>query len=409
MSNTYCPMPFVTLTVNPGNYIARCMMSLANMGPIERTTYSNDAFKTLRSNQLKGIWDKEGCSTCYHKEQDGQQSQRTKWLEREVKYLREEGIYKSNLNIERNKIYHLYMNFSNVCNFKCRMCGPHFSNSWISDYNKLTNNTKLLTNSAKFLSDADDEYEYRKQVDVDKFLEEYGNDLSNLRQIWITGGEPFIDDKVFGFFDKLSYYSTISEIDVTINTNASKLEVNNLEYLKKLRRLHINVSVDGTDKFYDYMRGNNFTFNELDEKMKELVDLQSKQKNLLITVNGAFQIYNMINIDNFFTWAINVLGETDAGHIEHRVLIGPPQLRARNAPLSLKKESKKQVKNLISKFPTQFYLSDILDELNKNVDVNHINRFKVWNTELDKLRNQDIDCILPNLYDDWKKEGYLNA
>ena len=57
MSNVYCPMPFVTLTIHPGNFISRCMMSLDNMGPIDLNTYSNDAFQTLRANQLAGIWD----------------------------------------------------------------------------------------------------------------------------------------------------------------------------------------------------------------------------------------------------------------------------------------------------------------------------------------------------------------
>ena len=48
---------------------------------------------------------------------------RLKWLDREEKYLGETGIYEAH-NIVKNDIHHLYMNFNNICNFKCRMCGP---------------------------------------------------------------------------------------------------------------------------------------------------------------------------------------------------------------------------------------------------------------------------------------------
>ena len=40
-NKTYCPMPFVTLSVNPGNYISRCMMSMTSMGDISTKTYQN--------------------------------------------------------------------------------------------------------------------------------------------------------------------------------------------------------------------------------------------------------------------------------------------------------------------------------------------------------------------------------
>ena len=402
MSNVYCPMPFVTLTIHPGNFISRCMMSLDNMGPIDLNTYSNDAFQTLRANQLAGIWDEKGCETCFRKEQEGQQSQRTKWLEREEKYLRETGIYENNQNIIRNKIYHLYMNFNNTCNFKCRMCGPHFSNSWISDYKKLSNHFSWINYKVATLEDM-----YKKQVDVDKFLNEYGPELADLRQIWITGGEPFMDDSIYKFFNELSKYANLNNIAVTINTNGSKLNVDDLTKLNKLLTLHINVSVDATGKFYNYMRGNNFTFVELDKIIRQLTNLGKIQRNLLVTVNGAFQIYNLTNIKEFFYWANDALNETNAGHIEHRVLSGPKYLRARNAPETLKRESLKQVEELQKEFPNQFYLPDILIELNKEKNDVDIERFINWNKKLDKLRQQNIYNILPDLHKDWQLEGHI--
>jgi len=252
-----------------------------------------------------------------------------------------------------------------------------------------------------------DSYEYKKQVDVDKFLSEYGPELSNLRQIWITGGEPFIDDSVYIFFNKLARYTDLSNIAVTINTNASRLNVNELSKLDHLLKLSINVSVDATGDYYNYMRGNNLTFSELDKIMRQLTQFSRSQQNLLITVNGAFQLYNLTNIGEFFYWVRDVLDLIDARYIEHRVLTGPPQLRVRNAPETLKAESRSQVDKLLNEFPNQFYLLDIRDELDKPSKKSHIQRFITWNQELDILRQQSIHDILPSLYTDWQTEGHI--
>jgi molybdenum cofactor biosynthesis enzyme MoaA len=388
-------MPFVTLTVNPGNYISRCMMSWENMGPVEKSTYSNDNFQKLRTNMLNGVWDKEGCESCYFKEQNGLTSQRTKWLDREEKYLRETGIYEANKSINRNKIYHLYMNFNNICNFKCRMCGPHFSNAWIPDYNKMYEGKKQSFITPK------------QQVDVHKFLQEYGDELSDLRQIWITGGEPFMDNSVYEFFEQLENYCPLENINVTINTNASKVDTERLSNLHKLRKLHINVSVDSTHEYYTYMRGYNYTFDELDKKIRSFVELKQEQNNMLVTINGAFQIYNILNIEDFFHWANDVLRDDTAGFIEHRVLTGPSRFQARHAPQVLKDQSKEQVARLIEQFPDQFYLPDIMLELNKSADPVKVQEFCDWNGKVDNIRNEKVTSLLPDLFELWKQEGYL--
>ena len=99
------------------------------MGPITREGFSNGKFQTLRTNMLNGFWDEDGCHSCWYKEKHGQRSRRSRWREDEEKYMGDTGVYENNLSVKRNTIKHLYMNFNNICNFKCRMCGPHFSNA----------------------------------------------------------------------------------------------------------------------------------------------------------------------------------------------------------------------------------------------------------------------------------------
>lgn len=394
---TYCPMPFISLSVNPGNYISRCMMSTANMGPIEKETYSNDEFKNLRQNMLDGSWDEIGCSTCFNKERQGQLSQRLKWLKNEKRYLDDDGIYKQNLNITRNKIYHLYMNFSNICNFKCRMCGPHYSNAWIPDYNKLVKNVEHEVPSVP----------PKQQIDVDNFLDEYGNELANLRQIWITGGEPFIDDTLFDFFEKLSAYTDLKNIKVVVNTNASRLYIEKLRKLKMLRSIAINISVDSTGELYTYMRGYNFTFEQLNEKINQLKKLQLEQDNIVIGINGAFQIYNILDIENFWLWGKEIANNKKGNWVEHRVLSWPLQLQARHATEKIKKMSEERIKYLIDQDPDyrhNHYLVEILKELEKPSDLSQIKKFYEWNSALDEIRSESFSNICPEIDQAWQEE-----
>ena len=378
--DTYCPMPFVTLAVNPNNWLTRCMMSNSDMGPIERDAWSNDKFTTLRTDMLAGKWDQKGCHSCWYKEQNDQTSRRNKWVDSELKYMGATNIYKNNLSVKRNTIKHLYMNFNNICNFKCRMCGPHFSNAWIPDWRK-------MGNYSKGLSSGKDKQNPKQQIDVDKFLHEYGSELKDLYGIWVTGGEPFMDNSVFDFFEKLEQYCDPAQLKVLITTNASKLDVHKLSKLSKFKRLQIHVSIDATGDLYSYMRGYNYAWNEVDAKIKQLYDHQTVY-NYKLSLNGTYQVYNMLNLEEFYNWCLQY---TELDYIEMRVLTGPKQLQARHASHALKQQAMQQVDRLIAQYPNHEYFYDIKKELQHNSIEEHQKYFVEWSTKLDTIRGETYD------------------
>ncbi len=372
--DTYCPMPFVTLAVNPNNWLSRCMMSNHNMGPIEYDSWSNDKFTKLRTDQLNGIWDQEGCKSCWFKESNNQYSRRNKWIDHELRYMGAENVYAQNLSVRRNKIKHLYMNFNNICNFKCRMCGPHYSNAWIPDWRKLE-------------MDPSDHIQAKQQIDVDKFLHEFGPELGELHGIWVTGGEPFMDDSVFDFFDKLQQHCDPQQLKVLITTNASKLDVHKLKQLQGFKRLQIHVSIDATGELYKYMRGYNYTWEQVDDKINQLYQHQ-KQYNFKLSLNGTYQLHNMLNLEEFYNWCLSYV---DLDYIEMRVLSGPKWLQARHAPDEFKQQALVQLNKLRERFPQHQYFEDIQKELDAESDLHYRGKFVTWNKKLDHIRGETYD------------------
>ena len=321
-------------------------------------------------------------------------------------YLDEEGIYEKNINLSRNKIYHLYLNFSNICNFKCRMCGPHFSNAWLSDHNKLLEKGiyKEIYNTSLIIPP-------KSQVDIDKFLLEFGNDLKDLRQIWITGGEPFIDNKLFDFFEKLGSYADLKNIKVSINTNGSKLDVNKLKILRNLKQIVINFSVDAVGDLYKYMRGYNYDFKEIDKKINHCLKLQNEQDNLNIAVNGTYQLYNILNVEDFWLWGKKVANSKKGNWIEYRTLSGPNFLAARHAPLTVKNKAVKILQKLIDddkEFSHNHYLQQAICECKLNAVPEYIKKFVNFNNALDNIRNEKINDYCEFLLKGWSEEGNLD-
>ena len=372
--DTYCPMPFVTLAVNPNNWLSRCMMSNHNMGPIEHASWSNDKFKTLRNNQLNGIWDQDGCKSCWFKEQNGQKSRRNRWVESELKYMGAENVYAQNLSVRRNTIKHLYMNFNNICNFKCRMCGPHYSNAWIPDWRKLE-------------MDKSEHIQEKQQIDVDKFLQEFGPELGQLHGIWITGGEPFMDNSVFDFFEKLKQYCDPQQLKVLITTNASKLDVHKLKQLQGFKRLQIHVSIDATGDLYKYMRGYNYSWQQIDTKINDLYQNQ-KTYNYILSLNGTYQLHNMLNLEDFYNWCLQYV---TIDYIEMRVLSSPKWLQARHATQVVKQKAQQQLKRIPARYQDYQYFDDIALELEADTDLHYQEKFVSWNKKLDEIRGETYD------------------
>ena len=72
----------------------------------------------------------------FKKEQQGNISQRQKWLQRNPQdFKNTQGFI--NPKTTGNPVNHLFINYSNICNFKCRMCGPDYSNSLIPEHKHL--------------------------------------------------------------------------------------------------------------------------------------------------------------------------------------------------------------------------------------------------------------------------------
>tara|TARA_R110002074_G_scaffold364092_2_gene537482 strand:+ start:953 stop:2236 length:1284 start_codon:yes stop_codon:yes gene_type:complete len=374
-SKSWCPVPFNTISWHPSGVVSRCMMSDDPMG----ASHESDEMVSLRKDMLAGNWDTYGCTNCLSKEKNGQRSQRMNWLNKGfIDNLGNPEPYK-NPKLIGNDISHLFVNFSNVCNFKCRMCNANYSNSLIPESKHL---------SKKF------PYEYRKVSDynqknfnnINEYLEADPSVLDGIRQIWMTGGEPFMDDSPYKLMELIEEYGHPEKIKMVITTNGSKLDFDRLDKFNKLKNLSIDCSIDAVGPMFEYMRSNGvFTWSQMEATCDKLTKYKRDNSSWFnFQINSSYQLLNYNNTLEFVNFVQDHNAESNI-----RLLVFPKHLRAGNLPLSFKKEAYTMCDKIELRYGRKYpHQIKTLDDIRKALSVEepYLDNFKKIITEQDKFR-----------------------
>lgn len=252
-----------------------------NIQDISISEYWNqDAIKKLRATLL--AWKKSSnCETCYIREKVWATSVRqlfNKSFENDIDTI----VNKTRIDWFTNlPIEYLDIRFSNTCNLACRMCHSG-SSTWRIGVDESilgesqTEQTEMWKNSEIFTSDVF---------------------LSWLKQIYIAGWEPFLDQTHYELIQKLIDTWRSKDIHLKYNTNLTILPKRVLDSLPYFKQVTIIVSCDGYADTYEYIRvgaqWKKFVWNVVTLKKFLNSHMNSNSK---ITFNVVVQRDNIISI-----------------------------------------------------------------------------------------------------------------
>lgn len=336
MSDTYCPLPWIGLNILPGEIRPCCHWDGAPV-PLEEIREDMLAGKKLA-----------GCNQCYFAESIGSPSKR---LESISKYGIVKGVSTQLLEV----------NFDNLCNLKCRGCTSFSSHLWYSDEKEI----------------------YGKGFAPSKYMEsEFNIDYTNLTQIDISGGEPFLSKNVERFLDNLVNDDIIKNIDLGVVTNGTILPSDTVvNALTKSKQLFLTISIDGIGAMNDYFRSG-ADFKVIEENFKHFNNLCADNRK--ITINITVSIYNVTHlkeIENYF------VEHYPHFKVQHRMLQWPEPMAIQNMPDDLKQV----VRPIVESFGVEY--NDVLKALDipgKDLYGHFLN----FHNALDKVRGE----TLPNKF-----------
>jgi hypothetical protein len=189
--------------------------------------------------------------------------------------------------------------FSNLCNFKCRMCGDMLSSSWeteerqhnMIDWNNDQNNW-LRPDVKRQITEFQDsviEQEFAQAVEEHRIEEVY----------WV-GGEPLMYEQHWRHMKRIIELGDGGKLYARYNTNLSRIDYRGInlyrDILCHVRDWQICASLDGTGPIGEYIR-TGLDFENWRENFKQGVDIAHHPRQMRIdftlTLPGLFEIENI--------------------------------------------------------------------------------------------------------------------
>ena len=147
--------------------------------------------------------------------------------------------------------------FSNLCNFKCRMCGDMLSSAWETEERQ--HNMIDLTNSKNFWMQLNVKQQITQfqdnqiEAEFSQAVEEH-----RIEEIYWAGGEPLMYDQHWRYMKRIIELGDGGKIYARYNTNLSRVDFRGInlyrDILSNVRDWQICASLDGTGATGEYIR-----------------------------------------------------------------------------------------------------------------------------------------------------------
>ena len=411
-SKTFCMHPFTGLATREDGAIKACCRS-SPVGFIQEDTleniWNNDVMKKIRKQVLNNARPTE-CLPCFDLEDQGVESLRQRHIKGFIPEARI-NLYPNALEDLRDdfsmpfEIATMELKLNNLCNLKCRMCHPADSTSW-NDWNHIE---EFYVKEGNFLPKLISDLNLKNKPYLDKFEDNknWWDSLEKLlpyfRRVEFAGGEPLMDPQHYRILDMLAPYG--HQIEIKYATNMSVLGIkggrNIWDYWPKFKSIAVNVSIDGIEESYEYIRGN-ANWKELINNIKQLQNIPNIRR---IVGAVTVQVSNVLVLDKIIRYFLDdlcIIFHT------HRVEY-PNLLSAKVLPKELKDLAIEKLENIKKELPNfkyviqhpellKYTLGQIQDNINylQAADQNHLWKNCVeFNHRLDKTRLQSFESVNP--------------
>tara|TARA_B100000424_G_C22945450_1_gene503241 strand:- start:6600 stop:7895 length:1296 start_codon:yes stop_codon:yes gene_type:complete len=414
----FCPLPFIHVNCSITGYYRPCCNSEEKFrfDPIIQTS----DFTIENTSLLEAFYSKEmydirksfienkkhtACNVCWNNEKLGFKSARKSYTTSN-QYM--------NLMQEEPFLSYIDVKFDNKCNLACRMCDPNSSNQlWKTvDYffqkklNLPAHIYLILKGEKKGLiktAERKKNRNYFVEKKTEGILQILRQTNSKFFVLKITGGEPFLSKNFLYLLDSLDKKEK-EKIYIKITTNGTKFYKNILNKIKDFKRVDFTISIDGTEKYYNYIRYP-YTWNNLNKRVTNLIQyIKLNDLNWNINLACLVQSYNYTDMHNVYNYKVFLESLLEKNIcLTYDFNVRPKKYNDANICV-LPKE--------IIKEGTELYLEHVKDknftQLFKNcynnheqVDIYRQKRFKNTLLNLDNERNQDYKKVMTQKFVKW--------
>lgn len=219
---------------------------------------NHDTAKTLRRAMMAGE-QPSACKLCWDEEAVGVHSKRLSMLQKYpmaplLAHTAPDGT------IDDIPLEYIDLRLGNLCNLKCRSCGPKDSSLWVDDFGELEQHRlhsyggpeyQIVPAAKGWRIDSDD-FDWHNDPTFYQWLDTKLQD--GLRRFYFTGGEPTVNKNHMRILRRIVELGKAPDVILEYNSNMVAIPPNLLSLWGNFKSVGIGISVDAIGSLAHYVR-----------------------------------------------------------------------------------------------------------------------------------------------------------
>ncbi len=371
-SKTFCIAPWVHSCVNsPDATFSPCCTSLLKTNYKNHNEWWNSIdIQNLRfdiANNKKN----PNCSVCWTDEAVGKPSLRQNYNKLFSNFANRNAIKQS---VQNNFVVNdtpktLDLRLGNICNLKCIMCSPLFSD-------KIADEAELNKQVFNILPEYTKTLQILPLIDND-WIENTEINFQEIMWLKLQGGEPLAYKYIHTLLDKLNRDCTLA-----LTTNGTAFTKNIINKLSKLKKVEISISIEAANTANNVIRYNS-NWNEIKDNIEKLLSVNTFE----VQINHVLQITSIL----FLPEIIKFCEERNL-HLNIIKLDQPKALHISGIPDQLKEKFLKDIKQLNITIGKNTYIKSFLYDIMQKTQfsLQTYKNFVKYVEYLDSIRPQKL-------------------
>ena len=392
-SKVFCMMPWVHTHIWPNGNAFPCCMSDSDIvyGNLNDNSleeiWNNEKYKKLIKNMLNEKESPE-CTRCYEMEKSNIWTLRKNTNKYYISHWDRVETTQDDGSVEEVNMGYMDIRVSNICNFRCRTCGPELSSAWYEDHSKLYGQPP---ENPKMMNIANNE----------KFWNELQPLLLTVEEACWAGGEPIITEEHYKILD-FWIENKMKDVRLRYTTNFSNLYFKKksiLDYWNSFNDVRIAASLDGMGKRGELIRAGT-EWDVIEDNRRQMI---KECPDVYFEITPTVSIMNVYHLPDFHrNWVDR--GLLEPNNIRVNMLTYPDYYRIQIIPKEERKkfidkynEHIKWIDDNFGKGVAKEGFMSILNFLEQKNYENLIPDFIDRNTPLDELRGESLFEVCPEL------------
>jgi len=395
-SKHFCMMPWVHMHLWPAGTTYPCCMSDPEF-PIGNTQeqslqeiWNGKELRNIRMNMLQDKPSKE-CRRCYELEENGMGTLRTGSIGNYAHHWDKVEATSDDGSAGDVNMAYMDIRFSNLCNLKCRSCGPQFSSSWFEDH-KVTHGDP---GHPKILQVRDE---------MKSFMDELDPLLESVERVYWAGGEPLITKEHYNILDK---WIAMGKRDVSMDytTNFTQMYYKKktaFDYWNKFENVRVAGSLDANHARGEYLR-KNMVWSEVVQNRRTMIE---QCPHVYFELTPTVSVYNVLNLPDFHKEWIEE-GLLEPSNIRINILLDPTYMRLSILPPWIKSKVAERYSEHIAYLKQFDNIAGVINDYESILNfmekdrTNEIKMFKFKTQRIDTLRQENLLDVFPELEGIW--------